>query len=176
MEYPEPLATIARMRNAGHRDAEIAEQLGMDRRKMQMCAQEWNRKQPDTPVPLANKGHVSQLPVDDILRAYRNGDPVKEIARRHGLNTGSVASVIQRLRKQENLPRRYTAADQLAPSAQYERLRDKGACPSLGTMSGLIDRLGVETFNRLLTRLDRKDACLVDAIARIVKEALDDPC
>lgn len=174
MEYPEPLATIARMRGEGCRDAEIAAHIGMDRGVMQQRVAYWNRKHPNAPMPRATPGRVSTLPVEAILRDYRNGDPLGDIAQRHGITKGSVASVILRMRERADLPRRYCVGP-VMPSALHTRLRNEGACPPLGTMSGLINRLGADTFDKLLKRLDRTDAYLADAIARIVKEALDDP-
>jgi uncharacterized protein (DUF433 family) len=173
MEYPEPLATIARMREAGHTDAKIAEHLGTTRREVQWRARNWNLRNPDK-MPRANKGHDIRLPHEEIVQAYLDGTRVREIADRYNLAMGSVGAVIRKARLRTGIPyRRKPRAATTA--ATFDKLRAKGAALPQGSMTRLLNTLDMPTLERLLDHVDRNDETISDTVARILKDYLHGP-
>jgi transposase len=170
--WPEPYATIARMRKARLSDRRIAEVLGVSEGRISTLVRTWHRSNPERLMPLSD----AELRADERKKIHallRQGVHYCEVARRVGCCVSRVASLYARARKAGEVE-----ALRKPPKDGYEawkRQRASKAAPKSGTVPGMLARMTSEQYDALLRRQVKADKTLMDTVARLLLEALDEP-
>lgn len=169
-EMPPILVTIARMRAAGRPEKEIAAATGLKTQQVSERARHWNKYHPENRIlPAARLQRASRT--EQAVAMYNNGATFAEIASETGLALSSAWSLISRARAagritiKRNAPK--TAYD------AYRSFRDMGAAPPIGSAGNLLRALPPEHARYLLDRMRTDETCLVQTLARIVREHIE---
>lgn len=170
--WPEPYATIAREREKGTPPAEVAKMFNVHANTVRSWVREWNRENPDNPVPRQTKINTAvyvraaEMKLQGLSRA--------EVARRMGLSESRVTNLWSHARARGLLPY-ITPKVKKGGFAAYEAYYRKGAAPRRGRFGDMLNALDAKEVERLVTLIDpRHDDTLAKTLARIVKEYLRD--
>lgn len=170
--WPEPYATIAREREKGTPAAELAEMLGLHENTLRSRVREWNRSNPDNPIPRRN--HLKTALYAQAAEMYIRGMTREEIAEHFKVTPLRVSNMFTQARNAGLLPRKPAKLEK-GGYAAYEAHYVKGIAPKMGAFRTIMDALSTQELNRLLDRIDYKnDTTLAHTLARIVKEHLRD--
>lgn len=170
--WPEPYATIAREREKGTPTAEVAKMFNVHANTVRSWVREWNRENPDNPVPRQTKINTAvyvraaEMKLQGLTRA--------EVARRMGMSESRIINLWSHARARGLLPRIIPKVAQ-GGQAAYKAYWRKGAVPRQGHLGDVLDELDTKQIDRLVNIIDpRHDKTLADTVARIVKEHLRD--
>lgn len=168
--WPEPYATIARMRRENFTEIEIAERVGWSYRALEYRARRWNRDNPDNPLPpgeLARRRRENA----DIVARLQTGTHPDVVAAETGYSRARVRStyarsVVNGLVKPLRNP----------PEDGYEALlrqRANRCAPPSGTFADILRRLTPEQYDALVRRQHSATEPLAATIAALLCEVLD---
>ena len=170
--WPEPYATIAREREKGTPAAELAEMLGLHPNTLRSWIREWNRSNPNNPIPRRN--HLKTALYTQAAEMHLRGMTREEIAEHFKVTPLRVSNMFTQARSAGLLPRKPAKLEK-GGYAAYEAHYVKGIAPKMGAFRTIMDALTTQELNRLLDRIDPKaDTTLAHTLARIVKEHLSD--
>jgi hypothetical protein len=168
--YPEPLATIARMRKEARSERAIAAHLGLTRRKMWDEVTRWNVANPDAPLPRP----FSRPATPKYRRAaemYGAGKSLDEIAAALRVTPERAKGLVQTARTHRLLPLLSPVRD---GEHRYLILRKKGGVPRGGTLSELLRHLTPDDVDMLADLLPRNAESLAPTLAHLIREKLRD--
>lgn len=170
--WPEPYATIVREREKGTPHTQVAEMLGIHGSTLRSWVREWNRNNPNNPIPRQVKTNTAEY-----VRAAEmklQGLSRAETARRMGVSEIRVTNMWSHARARGLLPR-LTPKVKKGGFAAYEAYNRKGAAPRMGRFGDMLNALDTKEIEHLVTLIDpRHDDTLAKTLARIVKEYLRD--
>ena len=168
--WPEPFATIARLRKKRMSERKIAAHLGMSSYAMRARVKVWEAENPARPLPPtdAELRAEERAPAMQLIAA---GAHPRDVARITGLQLERVLSLYSRARE-----RGIAAPLHKPPSNAHEawrRQRHLGAAPPTGTLADTLRRLTPQQYDALLAHHARSDNSLSGTIARLLAETLD---
>lgn len=170
--WPEPYATIVREREKGTPPGEVAKMFDVHPNTVRGWVREWNRSNPENPIPRQRK--VSTSVYVKAAELKQQGLSRAEVARQLGLPEWRVTNLWSHARARGLLPRIVPKAEQ-GGKATYEAFYGKGAAPRMGSLKDLLNDLSAKEVNQLVALVDaRNDATLAQTITRILKEHLRD--
>jgi hypothetical protein len=169
--WPEPYATIVAEREKGVDNAALAVKLGVTTRRLYGLVREWNRANPDNPLP--RRSYTNDALYTQAAEMYARGADRKEIAKHFNCPPNRVSSMLSRARDSGLLPRIPTRMQRGGDSA-YLALYVKGAAPPIGAIRTVLRALSTAEIHRLLACSETGDKTLAHTITRIVKEHLRD--
>ena len=170
--WPEPYATIAREREKGTPTPEVAAMLGIHPSTLQGWVREWNRKNPENPIP--RRKHTKTALYAQAAEMRLRGMTREEIAAHFKVTPMRVSNMFTQARSAGLLPHKPTKIEKGGYTA-YEAHYAKGVAPKTGAFRTVLDALSVKELDRLLDCIDPKaDATLAHTLARIVKEHVRD--
>ena len=168
---PEPFDTIARLRRQRLSDAKIAVHLGVSADILRARVQQWNRENPDDPLPPPD-AVLRAKERENALRLLKRGIHYAEVSRRTGMNLRRVFSLYARARDKGIIPPIRTPPRDAYKA--WQRHRAKRAAPPNGQMADVLRRLTVVQYERLIGAQVPKDRTMADIVARLLGEYLDD--
>lgn len=169
--YPADITHIARRRQEGALEHQIAAELGLDTRALRRRIRNWKRRNPARPLPRATLR--PEVPFYVQAANLRKSEKLtdKQIAKRMGKALTTVHVYLTKARAKGLLPSR--GQREQGGRKTWEHYKNKGAAVPLGTMSRVLDDLSMEQVEQLLRCLTREDKTLADLLARILKEYLN---
>lgn len=170
--WPEPYATIAREREKGTPHAEVAAMLNIHPNTLRSRVREWNRNNPENPLPRQRK--VNTALYVQAAELKKQGLSRAEVARQLDVPEYQVTNMWSHARARGVLPR-IPPKPTRGGFATYEAYYRKGAAPRRGGFRNMLDPLSAKEVEHLLAQVDpAREQTLGATIARIVKEYLRD--
>lgn len=170
-KYPDEIALVARLRDEGVPEKDIAARLGVTRKTMWGRVSTWNRRHPTNPLPRPRSRPRVPKHVQ-VAEMYASGISQEEIARRLGIAVNTVEGHLSHARRRGLRTRPLRPRD-TDPGEYYTYLRRKGAAPPRGDVSRALAELTIAQIDTLLREMKPSDDTLAHLLARILKEHLD---
>lgn len=173
---PEPYLTISQYRRANLTDEQIAECMGLSRKKLQGLLKRWRVKRAKDPsLPKVHeprrKGQYPRRITDQIVKLYNDGAETRYIAAHLGVPFGTVAGRIARARQKGLVGHRYKQGAR-TNSAVWTALRREGIVPRMGGLSPVLDGLSPEAFRTLLASVKGPGSSLTDILTNLLEKQL----
>jgi len=170
--WPEPYATIARLRIERMSDRKIADALGISSDTLASHIRKWQRDHPKRPLPLSDTA-LRAREREEILSLLKRGIHYRRVAEITGYRKARVSSVYVRARQLGLVePLRKPPANAYEA---WQRQRGNKTAPASGGFAGVLQRMTVAQYEALLRRQTRGDETLAEIIAGVLVEALDGP-
>lgn len=174
MSMPEPLASLADMRKAGMKDADILDRLALTRTQRAALLKRWRKQRARNPdlqkLPPPIKTHLDP---EAVLRDYEAGFTYAQMAQRHGTRPGSIGRVLAKLRRQGRAPYRQPRRRGMQTNRQEWAALRCYTDMRMGTLGDLLDLLPQSLFHEMLSRL-RKGKTAAQVLAEMLKEKHDE--
>ena len=171
-DYPDSIAFIARLREEGIPEKEIAARIGVTPKTLWGRVSQWNKKNPDNPLPRPANRPATPFYVQ-AAQLRQQGMSCKAIAAKMGRPLTTIHVWLTHARKVGALSPR-TSLREEGGADTWTHYARKGAVPHIGNTSTVIGLLTTEQVEYLIGRIDRKDATFAHTLARILKEHIDE--
>jgi uncharacterized protein YfaQ (DUF2300 family) len=166
-DFPEPLKTIARMRQENVSEKRIADHLGLTKEQMWGRVRHWNRYHQDRPVPRPSTRPL-HTKTARVLALIDEGVDPKAAAMAQGLTAHNAAQLVARLRADGLAPPPVTKASE-GGFAGWQALHKKGAAPRAGTLHDVLDQLSNGELHQLLKYRQKGDNTMAAIVARLLR-------
>lgn len=174
--FPEPYATIVRLRAAHTPEEEVATAVGLSRKDMWARISRWNYKHPDQRIPAPHSMARRRNITTSVIELHEQGVPFVEMPLRLGIASSSVYRAVHRARQSGRLPpvappdldKRNGARHWYAMWQKDPRALRKGSIQSI------LHGLSAREVNKLLDLAPRRGTIVIsDLILDILKEHLN---